>query len=119
MHTFVETVSVTGAVAVAIVGTIMTLSLFYKALAWLSSTGAKPERLAVRGILQKDTLTTVHLSDRQTFERVRLVGFTNSESVKYRLPLELNEMVILSDEKETRFLVRASDIKMIVVAAAS
>jgi hypothetical protein len=35
--------------------------------------------------------------------------------MKTHLPWELNGMVILEDETKTRFLVRAKDIKMIIV----
>jgi hypothetical protein len=35
--------------------------------------------------------------------------------MKTHLPFDLNGMVILEDEEKTRYLVRAKDIKMIVV----
>ena len=55
------------------------------------------------------------MSGSETFDRVRLIGFTNTESMKTHLPYELNGMVILEDERERRFLVRAKAIRMIVV----
>jgi len=115
MHPFEETISIAGAVAAVIVGAIVVLTLFYRGLAWLSGAGSKPETIAVRGVLKKNTLATVHLAGGETFERVRFVGFTNSETMKTRLPFELNGMVILEDEQKTRFLVRAKNIRMIVV----
>jgi hypothetical protein len=57
----------------------------------------------------------VHLAGGQTFEEVRFIGFTNSETLKTHLPYELNGMVILEDEGKTRYLVRAKNIRMIVV----
>jgi hypothetical protein len=115
MHPFEETISIAGAVAAVIVGAIVILTLFYRGLAWLSGEGSKPETIAVRGVLKKNTLATVHLVGGETFERVRFVGFTNSETMKTHLPFELNGMVILEDEQKTRFLVRAKNIRMIVV----
>ena len=115
MHPFVETISIAGAVAAVIVGAIVVLTLFFRGLAWLSSAGSKPETLAIRGVLKKNTLATIHLSSGETFERVRFVGFTNSETMKTHFPFELNGMVILEDEQKTRILVRAKNIRMIVV----
>lgn len=116
MHPFTETVSVVGAVVTAIVAGIMVLTLFFRGMAWISGASAKPETVAVRGVLKKDTLATVHLVGGTKFERVRLIGFTNSETMKTHLPFELNGMVILEDEQKQRFLVRAKNIQMIVIA---
>jgi hypothetical protein len=49
------------------------------------------------------------------FDRVKFVGFTNTESFKTNLPHELNGMVILEDEQRRQTLIRAKDIRMIVV----
>lgn len=117
MHPFAETISIAGGVAAAIVGAIIVLTLFYRGLSWLSGAGTKLGTMAVHGILKKDTIATVHLASGDTFERVRFIGFTNTETMKAHLPFELNGMVILEDEQKTRFLVRAKNIKMIVVAA--
>lgn len=119
MHTFVETLGGVGAVVIAIVAGVIVLTLFYRGLSWLSGEGSKPETIAVRGVLKRDTLATVHLSGGQKFERVRFIGFTNSETMKTHLPFELNGMVILEDEQKQRYLVRAKNIQMIVVAPAS
>ena len=115
MHPFEETISIAGGVAAVIVAAIVVLTLFYRGLAWLSGAGAKPETIAVRGVLKKNTFATVHLAGGQTFEKVRFIGFTNSETLKTHLPYELNGMVILEDEGKTRYLVRAKNIRMIVV----
>lgn len=117
MHPFEQTISVAGAVVAVGVAAIVVLTLFFRGLSWLSSTGSKPDTIAIRGVLKKDTISTVHLTGGQTFERVRFIGFTNSETLKTRLPYELNGMVILEDDEKTRFLVRAKSIRMIVVAA--
>lgn len=115
MHTFVETLGFVGAVVIASVAGIIVLTLFYRGLSWLSGEGSKPETIAVRGVLKRDTLATVHLAGGQKFERVRFIGFTNSETMKTHLPFELNGMVILEDEQKQRYLVRARNIQMIVV----
>lgn len=94
---------------------IMALTIFFNVLSRISNAGAKPDTISVRGVLKKDTWATVHMSGTETFERVRFVGFTNTESVKTHLPYELNGMVILEDERGCRFLVRAKAIRMIVV----
>lgn len=115
MTPFLQTLSVVGAVVIAIAGGIMSLSLFFRGMGWLFDQGATPGTLAVRGILKKETLATVHLVGSTTFERVRFIGFTNTESTKMRLPYELNGMVILEDQERKRYFVRAKDIRMIVV----
>lgn len=116
MNPFLETLSIAGGIGAVIVATVMLLTLFYRGLSWLTA-GEKPESVAVRGVLKKNTMTTVHVAGHKPFERVRFIGFTNSQSVKTHLPWELNGMVILEDESRTRFLVRAKEIKMIVVLA--
>jgi hypothetical protein len=116
MHPFEETISVAGAIAAAGVATIIVLTLFYRALSWVSGAGSKPETVAVRGVLKKNTFATVHMAGGDTFEQVRFVGFTNSQTLKTHLPYELNGMVILEDEQKQRYLVRARDIRKIVIA---
>ena len=69
----------------------------------------------MRGILKNDTWATVHLSNAETFDRVKFVGFTNAASMKNQLPYELNGRVILEDESKKQFMVRAKAIRMIVV----
>ncbi len=93
----------------------MLLAIFFTLLSRINRSGAKPETIAVRGILKKDTWATVHMTSSETFERVRFIGFTNTDSMKTRLPHELNGMVILEDPDKRRFLVRAKAIRMIVV----
>lgn len=116
MQLFVDTLSSVGGVVTAMVGGVVVLTLFYRGLAWLSADGEKPNTIALRGVLKRDTLATIHLAGGQKFERVRFVGFTNSEALKTHLPFELNGMVILEDEQKQRYLVRAKNIQMIVVA---
>jgi hypothetical protein len=113
MHPFVETISYVGGVAVAFVGAIVVLTLFFKGMSWI--TGKKPEALSVRGVIAKTTLVTVHMVGSESFERVRFIGFTTSQSMKAHLPYGLDGVVILEDEQRQRFLVRAKNIKMIVV----
>ncbi len=115
MHPFVETINVAGAIVAVIVAAIVVLTLFFRGMSWISGAGSKPETIAIRGVLKKHTFATVHLTGGETFERVRFIGFTNSETLKTRLPHELNGMVILEDEGETRFLVRGKAIRLIVV----
>ncbi len=114
MHPFVETISIAGGISAAIVVAVVVLTLFYRGVSWFSG-GEKPNTIAVRGVLKKDTLATVYVAGHKPFERVRFIGFTNSQAMKTHLPWELNGMVILEDETRNRFLVRAKDIKMIVV----
>lgn len=114
MHPFVETISIAGGIGAAIVAAVVLLTLFYRGLSWITA-GEKLETISVRGVLKKDTLATVHVAGHTPFKRVRFIGFTNSQTMKTHLPWELNGMVILEDENNTRVLVRAKDIKMIVV----
>jgi hypothetical protein len=115
MHTFQETAGAVGGAALVIVATIIFMTLFFKAVSWLSREGAKPETLAVRGVIGKNVLVTVNTVGGQSFDRVRFVGFTRSEDIKAHMPYELNGMVILEDEERQRYMVRARDIKMIIV----
>ena len=118
-HTALETLGTVGVGILCVVLGIMALAIFFTALNWLGTRGAKPETMAVRGVLKKDTWVTVHMSGAETFERVRFIGFTNTESIKTHLPYDLNGMVILEDEEGRRFLVRAKAIRMIVIAPAA
>lgn len=115
----IETFSSFGIGVLCLALGIMALAVFFTMLSWLGNRGAKPETMAVRGVLKKDTWATVHMSGAETFERVRFVGFTNTESIKTHLPYDLNGMVILEDQEGRRFLVRAKAIRMIVIAPAA
>jgi hypothetical protein len=112
----IETFSTFGVGILCVVLGVVALAAFFRALRRLDSRGAKPETIAVRGVLKKDTWATVHMSGAETFERVRFIGFTNTESIKTHIPYDLNGMVILEDPDGKRFLVRAKAIRMIVVA---
>jgi len=111
----IETLSTFGVGILCVVLGIIALAVFFTLLSRLNSGGAKPETMAVRVVLKKETWATVHLSGAETFERVRFIGFTNTESIKTHLPYDLNGMVILEDPQGTRFLVRAKAIRMIVI----
>lgn len=115
MHPFVDTISIFGAVAIAIVGTVIVLTLFFRGLSWLSGSDSKTETFAIRGILKNNTLATVHACGGKKFERVCIIGFTDNPNMKTRFPFELTGMVILEDEQHQRYLIRAKDIQMIVV----
>lgn len=116
MHDFIETLSIAGGIILAVVVAVMVLTLFFRGLSCMSGAGARPEQVAVRGILTKDTLATVQMAGGATYERVRIVGFTKAETCKEHLPFELNGMVILEDEQRQRYLVRAKNIQLITIA---
>ena len=113
----VDTLATIGVAVFCLVVGVITLTLFFRLLAWFSRTGSSPNTIAVRGILKPDTWATVHMRNADTFELVRFRGFTNTGDLKSQLPYELNGMVILEDADGCRFLVRAKDIRMIVVKA--
>lgn len=112
----VETLSTVGVGVLCVVLGIMALAVFFQVTNRLATRGAAPETLAVRGVLKKGTWATVHMAGAETFERVRFVGFTNTDDLKTRLPYDLNGMVILEDAGGKRYLVRAKAIRMIVIA---
>lgn len=112
----IETFSTFGVGVLCAVLGIIALAIFFTTLSWLSNRGADPATIAVGGVLKKDTWATVHMSGSETFERVRFIGFTNTESFKTHLPFDLNGMVILEDPEGRRFFVRAKAIRMIVIA---
>jgi hypothetical protein len=114
-QTAIEMFSTIGVVVLCIVLGIMALAIFFTVLARINRAGANPETIAIRGVLKKDTWVKVYTSGPETFDRVRFIGFTSTESMKTHLPYELNGMVILEDERGCRFLVRAKAIRMIIV----
>ena len=116
-HAAIETFSTIGVAVLCIALGIMALALFFTFLSWISH-GAKPESMAVRGVLVKDTWATVYTTGAEKFDRVRFVGFTDA-SIKTHLPLDLNGMVILEDADKRRFLIRAKAIRMIVIEPAT
>jgi hypothetical protein len=77
MHPFIQAASVAGGVGAAIVASVILLTHFHRALAWISGSG-KTSTIAVQGVLQNDTLATVHVDGQEPLERVRLVGVTNT-----------------------------------------
>jgi len=80
MHLALDTFSTFGAGILCLVLAVMALSIFYGLLNWIKSSGAKPETLALRGVLKKDTLATVYMQGGETFEKVRFLGFTNTHT---------------------------------------
>lgn len=114
-RTAIEMFSTLGVGVLCVVLGVMALAIFFTILGRINRGGTKPDTMSVRGVLKKNTWATVHMTGSETFDRVRFVGFTNTESIKTHLPYELNGMVILEDEQRRRFLVRAKAIRMIVV----
>ena len=111
----IETFSTFGVGVLCLALAVMALALFFKAMSWLGNLGAKPEDMAIRGVLKKDTWATVYVTGAKTFDQVRFVGFTNSASIKTHLPYDLDGMVILEDRHGKRYLIRAKAIRMIVI----
>lgn len=114
-RTAIEMFSTLGVGVLCIVMGVMVLAVFFTLLSRISSAGQQAETISIRGVLTKSTWATVHMAGSQTFDRVRFVGFTNTDSLKTHLPYELNGMVILEDEQRRQFIVRAKSIRMIVV----
>lgn len=114
-RTAIEVFSTLGVGVLCIVLGIIALAIFFTVLGRINRAGPNSETIAVRGILTRDTWAKVYMSGSEDFEKVRFIGFTNTESIKTHLPYELNGMVILEDEEGRRFLVRAKNIRMIVV----
>jgi hypothetical protein len=116
MHPFLEQFAIVGGAIAAIVAGIVVLAVFFSLLSRLGS-GAQPEAISIRGVLPAGALADVQMASGKNFEQVRFVGFTSSESIKSNLPYELNGMVILENGQGERILVRAKDIRTIVVPA--
>ncbi|ELP34619.1 hypothetical protein [Rhodopirellula baltica] len=114
-RTAIEMFSTLGVGVLCIVLGVMALAIFFTVLSRITSGDTKPDTMSVRGVLKKNTWATVHMTGSETFDRVRFIGFTNTDSMKTHLPYELNGMVILEDEERRRFMVRAKAIRMIVV----
>ena len=112
----IEMFSTFGVAILCIVLGIISLSIFFTFLVRSDSAEAKPDTLAIRGILKKDTWVSIHTSN-ETFKRVRFIGFTNTESFKTHIPYDLDGMVILEDPEQKRYLIRAKSIRLIEIAA--
>ena len=94
MHPFEQTISIVAPFVLAII----VLTLFFQFMGWIArGATAKSRNIAIKGILDQKTPATVHLMNGTTFENVRLIGFTDSSSVKGPFPYELMGMLILED----------------------
>ena len=112
-----ETLSTFGVRVLCVSLGLMVVILFFKKvnLSDPPQQSTKPDSLTIQGLITPDTWLTVHTSDSRTFEHVRFVGCTNSETYKSAVPYDLTGLVILEDAEKQRFLVRSSLISMIVV----
>lgn len=115
MNLFVEMLGVFGAISLSIIGTVIVLTLFYRGLSWLSNRRVQPQKVLIRGVLRENSWVSVRLKSGEFLERVRFAGYTNVESVQGRLPYELNNLLILEDDGQQRFLVPPGEVRMIVV----
>ncbi len=120
-QTAIETFSIFGVVVLCIVLGVMSLSTYYRIMAWLGGEGRAPEPVALRGVLNESTWANVHMNGAERFENVRIVGFTNEMGYKTRqpLPYDLGSLVILEVKSGRRMLVRAKAIRMIVIEPAN
>jgi hypothetical protein len=109
MHPFEGTISVVG----PIVGAIMVLTIFFRILARFDRPSISP--VGWKGLLDKDTPATIHLSSGTTLENVRLRGFTDSGASKAAFPFELHNMAILEQADGRRLLIPARLIRMIEI----
>ncbi|MEM9253422.1 MAG: hypothetical protein AAGB29_13825 [Planctomycetota bacterium] len=116
MQTFYQTLGLVTPVVAAII----LLALFFRWLAGgTESVEEKPDRIALKGVLNEKTLATVHLSGGRSFEQVRLIGFTKSESFKGMMPYELSDMLILEHQDGRRTLIPARSVRSIEIAPES
>lgn len=112
MHTLEQTIGVVGPV----VGAIIVLTLFFNFLGWVGlRTASGTTRIAVRGVFDGNTSTTIHLSNGETLEDIRILGFTKPPSVKAGFPYELSGMVILQHPDGRHTIIRAKMIRKIEV----
>lgn len=113
IHPFENSISILG----PIVGAIIILALFFKFMNWLEQRGAgdRPAAASIRGILNKTTPITVHLTTGATYSGVCLVGFTKSDLSKDSFPHGLHGMAILEHPGGARTLVHAKLIRMIEI----
>ena len=112
IHPLEQTLSVVGPV----VGAIVFLTLFFKAIAWIgqrSEGEGTPNKF--RGVVGKDVRVTVHLGNRDAFENVLLVGFIDTSTGKAAIPYQWGTMVILECLDRRRFLIPAKQVRMIEV----
>lgn len=115
MQTFEQTIGVVG----PIVGAIIVLTLFFKLLGWVGRGSASgTTRIAVKGIFDGNTSTTIHLSNGDTLEDIRILGFTKPPSIKEGFPHELSGMVILQHPDGRHTIIQAKMIRRIEVPPA-
>lgn len=107
-----EAVDVVIAIAIAI----MVLTIFFKTVNWIGGMfNRSPAKFAFKGILDEKSLVTVHLTTGKSYEGVRLLGFTDTSSVKVDIPYQLHNMVILEHSDGRRSIIQAKSIRSIEV----
>lgn len=119
MQLFLDTISLVGGFAVVIVAAFIVIALFVCMLMWFGNKKSNSKSISIDSVLDNEQLVSVYLKGNSPLKDVRFVGITDAESVTTRLPGQLGGMIVLEDEQKRSYLVRANDIRMIVVASAN
>ena len=90
VYPFEVSISVVGAIALAIAG----LALFFKLLAMVSLKSGV-QRIAIRGVIGEGKLNRVNMSNGESFENVEVLGAIDASHQKGAVPWELHGMLVL------------------------
>ncbi|MFI4855174.1 MAG: hypothetical protein ACIAQF_09410 [Phycisphaerales bacterium JB065] len=104
----------------SIVGAIMALAIFFKAMRWLEyalNKGKGPAKFSLKGVLDRTTFVTVHVSGGEKYEDVRILGYTDSSAEKGIVPWELTGMVVLEHRDGGKTVISAKRIRSIEIPA--
>jgi hypothetical protein len=108
MEVFIVWISVIGALCIGI----MALAIFFTLLSAAKQHFSKTAMIKIKGVFKNSELLNVHLNGSKTLSRVKMTGFTDTDSMK-GAPYQLNNMVVFETTEGKRILLRADTIRMI------
>ena len=104
----------------SIVGGIAVLAIFFRVANWIEralSKGKAPASLSLKGVLDKTTYVTLHVSGGEKYEDVRVLGYTDATTGKGSFPWELSGMAVLEHRDGSKTVVAAKRIRCIEIPA--
>lgn len=109
-----ETFFVTLGPVAAIVAGIVTLSLFFAGLNYISHLRGRPGIVPFKGIIDEKKRANVFLDEGRSINGVRLIGFTGAAAAKgINVPYQFSSLAVFESENGKRYFVRPDAIKYI------
>ena len=107
MDAFLNSISIIGALCIGII----ILSIFFTLLNSSKRRFSKVNLIKLDGLFMTSGFLNVHLSNGKSVYRVKLMGFTDTESIK-GIPHQLTNMVVFENAYGKRVLLRPDSIRM-------